>query len=36
MGKMKNFSWEASREGTFWRSRHRWEDNIKMDVVNGA
>jgi hypothetical protein len=26
------FWWEDLREGTIWINRHRWEDNIKMDI----
>jgi hypothetical protein len=37
---LKGFGWEARRQETTGRPRHRWEDNIKMDLgeigIDGA
>jgi hypothetical protein len=29
---LQGFGWEARKEETTARPRHRWEDNIKMDL----
>jgi hypothetical protein len=28
----QNLDWKTSREETSWEKRHRWGDNIKMDL----
>jgi hypothetical protein len=37
---LQDFGWEARRQEPLGRPRHRWEDNIKMDLreigINGA
>jgi hypothetical protein len=30
---LQGFGWEALREETTGRRRRRWEDNIKMDIM---
>jgi hypothetical protein len=29
---LQGFDWEARRQETTWKTRRRWEDNIKMDL----
>jgi hypothetical protein len=37
---LQGFGWEARRQETTGKTRHRWEDNIKMDLreigIDGA
>jgi hypothetical protein len=29
---IQNFGWETLREETAWKTRYRWEDNIRMGL----
>jgi len=29
---IQNFGWKTWREETAWKTKHRWEDNIRMDL----
>lgn len=29
----QNFSWKHRSENTTWKSRHKWDDNINVDLT---